>query len=265
MMSKVIRTATMGVLAMFACTLAGCGQKGPLDLPDSTGEVVTPAGEAAGGDRRRFPWAFRPSTHPPKAPTRRRKSRRRRPRRARQSGSPTRRRQEVRRQERRPERGPAAALNAMQRPDLVLVDRLFVSHRAFHAPSASSAIRAASQYRRGVRCAEHAGQVHVKDYDPERIAVVLDAPGKTFRDDSLFAECKAHRPPMPDDLRAQIEPPSEAVKGMGLPILRQTGVEADDVIGTLARIAGRIGHERAWYLKTGDKDMATARTPDRSR
>ena len=65
------------------------------------------------------------------------------------------------------------------------------------------------------------------------MVVVFDAPGKTFRDD-LFAEYKAHRPPMPDDLRSQIEPLLAAVTALGLPLLRIAGVEADDVIGTLA-------------------------------
>ena len=68
--------------------------------------------------------------------------------------------------------------------------------------------------------------------------MVFDAPGKTFRDE-LFAEYKAHRPPMPDDLRAQIEPLLAIVKALGLPLLRVAGVEADDVIGTLAVPRGR--------------------------
>ena len=69
--------------------------------------------------------------------------------------------------------------------------------------------------------------------------MVFDAPGKTFRDE-LFAEYKAHRPPMPDDLRPQTEPLLEAVEALGLPLLRIAGVEADDVIGTLAcRAAAR--------------------------
>ena len=74
--------------------------------------------------------------------------------------------------------------------------------------------------------------------EPALVAVVFDAPGRTFRDE-LFAEYKAHRPPMPDDLRAQVEPLIEAVRALGLPLLRIEGVEADDVIGTLARARGR--------------------------
>ncbi len=93
----------------------------------------------------------------------------------------------------------------------------------------------------------------VKEEDPELIAVVLDAPGRTFRDD-LFEAYKAHRPPMPDDLRSQVAPLVEAIPALGLPMLRIEGVEADDVIGTLAERAAREGLEVV--ISTGDKDMA---------
>ena len=79
-----------------------------------------------------------------------------------------------------------------------------------------------------------------KEDDPQLIAVVFDAPGRTFRDD-LFEEYKAHRPPMPDELRAQIAPLIEAIPALGLPMLRIAGVEADDVIGTLAERAAAQG------------------------
>jgi len=93
----------------------------------------------------------------------------------------------------------------------------------------------------------------LKEENPELVAVVLDAPGRTFRDE-LFEEYKAHRPPMPDDLRAQIAPLIEAIPALGLPLLRIEGVEADDVIGTLAELAERAGLEVV--ISTGDKDMA---------
>ncbi len=93
----------------------------------------------------------------------------------------------------------------------------------------------------------------LKEESPELIAVVLDAPGRTFRDD-LFEAYKAHRPPMPDDLRAQIAPLVEAIPALGLPLLRVEGVEADDVIGTLAARAQSEGLEIV--ISTGDKDMA---------
>jgi len=93
----------------------------------------------------------------------------------------------------------------------------------------------------------------MKDYGPQCIAVVFDAPGKTFRD-ALFAEYKAHRPPMPNDLRSQVEPLLEILRAQGLPVLRVDGVEADDVIGTLACSAAREGKQV--LISTGDKDMA---------
>jgi DNA polymerase-1 len=142
------------------------------------------------------------------------------------------------------------------RPDLVLVDGSSYLYRAFHAlPPFSNS--------RGEPTGAVFGVLNMlnkflKDYDPERIAVVFDAPGKTFRDE-LFAEYKAHRPPMPDDLRAQIQPLFEAVKGMGLPILREAGVEADDVIGTLACSAAR--QNLSVLISTGDKDMAQLVSP----
>jgi DNA polymerase-1 len=139
----------------------------------------------------------------------------------------------------------------MSRPDLVLVDGSSYLYRAFHAlPPFSNS--------RGEPTGAVFGVLNMlgkflKEYEPERIAVVFDASGKTFRDE-LFAEYKAHRPPMPDDLRLQIEPLFEAVRGMGLPILRETGVEADDVIGTLACAAAK--QDLSVLISTGDKDMA---------
>jgi DNA polymerase-1 len=136
-------------------------------------------------------------------------------------------------------------------PDLVLVDGSSYVYRAFHAlPPLSNS--------RG----EPTGAVHgvlnmllkfVKDYQPRCIAVVFDASGKTFRDD-LFAEYKAHRQPMPNDLRSQIEPLLSIIRAQGLPILRIEGVEADDVIGTLACRAAKAG--KSVLISTGDKDMA---------
>ena len=93
----------------------------------------------------------------------------------------------------------------------------------------------------------------LREHDGAQFVVVFDAPGRTFRDD-LFAAYKAHRPPMPDDLRVQIEPLLEAVQALGLPLLRISGVEADDVIGTLARRAA--DGDRRVLISTGDKDMA---------
>jgi DNA polymerase I len=93
----------------------------------------------------------------------------------------------------------------------------------------------------------------LEQYQPEHVAVVFDAKGKTFRDE-LFAEYKAHRPPMPDELEAQIEPLLEVIEALGVPVLTIPGVEADDVIGTLARRASEAGLQM--LVSTGDKDMA---------
>jgi DNA polymerase-1 len=93
----------------------------------------------------------------------------------------------------------------------------------------------------------------VREEQPAHIAVVFDAPGKTFRDD-LYAEYKATRPPMPDELRAQVQPILDAVEALGLPLLRVAGVEADDVIGTLCDQAA--GEGLKVLVSTGDKDLA---------
>jgi DNA polymerase-1 len=142
------------------------------------------------------------------------------------------------------------------RPDLVLVDGSSYLYRAFHAlPPFSNS--------RGEPTGAVFGVLNMlnkflKDHDPERIAVVFDAAGKTFRDE-LFAEYKAQRPPMPDDLRSQITPLLAAVEAMGLPILRESGVEADDVIGTLACAAAQ--QDLSVLISTGDKDMAQLVSP----
>ena len=93
----------------------------------------------------------------------------------------------------------------------------------------------------------------IKQYNPTHIGVVFDAKGKTFRDD-IYPEYKANRPPMPDELRSQIAPLHEIIRAMGLPLIIEDGVEADDVIGTLARQAGEQGIDT--LISTGDKDMA---------
>ncbi len=137
------------------------------------------------------------------------------------------------------------------KPDLILVDGFSYLYRAFHALPPLTTSRG-----------EPTGAVHgvlnmlkklLREHPGTRLVVVFDAPGKTFRDD-LFAEYKAQRAPMPDDLRTQIDPVLQAVTGMGLPLLRVDGVEADDVIGTLARRAAAAGEQV--LISTGDKDMA---------
>ena len=134
---------------------------------------------------------------------------------------------------------------------LVLVDGSSYLYRAFHAlpPLTNS---------RGEPTGAVLGVLNMllrmlREQDPALVAVVFDAPGRTFRDD-LFAEYKAQRAPMPDDLRSQVEPLIAAVEALGLPMLRIPGVEADDVIGTLACRAVVAGLRVV--VSTGDKDMA---------
>jgi len=134
---------------------------------------------------------------------------------------------------------------------LVLVDGSSYLYRAFHAlPPLTNADGEPTGAMYGV-----ANMLRrlMKDYEPEHMAVVFDAKGKTFRDE-MYPEYKATRPPMPDELRAQIEPLHQIVQALGLPMLVIEGVEADDVIGTLARQATKKGIPVV--VSTGDKDMA---------
>ncbi|BEM45716.1 DNA polymerase I [Serratia marcescens] len=140
---------------------------------------------------------------------------------------------------------------------LILVDGSSYLYRAYHAfPSLTNSAGEPTGAMYGVL---NMLRSLLLQYQPSHVAVVFDAKGKTFRDE-LFAEYKSHRPPMPDDLRAQIEPLHSMVKAMGLPLLVTPGVEADDVIGTLALEAEKAGH--AVLISTGDKDMAQLVTPN---
>lgn len=143
-----------------------------------------------------------------------------------------------------------------QRLPLVLVDGSSYLYRAFHA--LPPLINSVGQPTGAVKGVINMLRRLQKDYPGSPLAVVFDAKGKTFRDD-LFAEYKAHRPPMPDDLRAQIEPIHRLVEAMGLPLLVVEGVEADDVIGTLACRAAE--QSCPVVISTGDKDMAQLVSP----
>ncbi len=134
---------------------------------------------------------------------------------------------------------------------LLLIDGSSYLYRAFHALPPLTASD-------GTNTGAVLGVLNMlyrilREHRPDRIAVVMDAPGKTFRDE-LFSEYKAQRPPMPDELREQIDPLLRAIEAMGLPLLRIEGVEADDVIGTLALQAAEAGMQTV--ISTGDKDMA---------
>ena len=150
-----------------------------------------------------------------------------------------------------PDMSPSSADAAQARPTLLLVDGSSYLYRAFHA----------MPDLRGPQ-GEPTGAMHgmvnmlrrLRDEVPcEHAVCVFDAKGPTFRDE-WYPEYKGHRPPMPDDLRAQIEPIHEVVRMMGWPILEVPGIEADDAIGTLAKVGAEAGHRVV--VSTGDKDMA---------
>lgn len=134
---------------------------------------------------------------------------------------------------------------------LILVDGSSYLFRAYHSPphltnskgEATGAIYGVVNMLKSL----------LRQYNPSQMAVVFDAKGPTFRNE-MYSEYKAHRPPMPDDLRTQIAPLHKIIQAMGLPLLCISGVEADDVIGTLARQASAAG--RHTLISTGDKDMA---------
>jgi len=134
---------------------------------------------------------------------------------------------------------------------LILVDGSSYLYRAFHAlPKLASSKGHPTGALLGVL---NMINKLIKDQPSEYFAVVFDAPGKTFRD-TMFEQYKANRPPMPDELRLQVEPLLAAVPALGLPLLRIEGVEADDVIGTLCRECAGKGMNV--LVSTGDKDMA---------
>jgi DNA polymerase I len=134
---------------------------------------------------------------------------------------------------------------------LILVDGSGYLYRAFHAlPPLNNSKGEPTGAILGVL---NMLNKMIKEESPDRIAVVFDAPGRTFRDD-LFEQYKAHRPAMPDDLRSQIQPLYDTVAAMGLALLRVPGVEADDVIGTLAKQGAALDYQV--LISTGDKDMA---------
>ena len=139
----------------------------------------------------------------------------------------------------------------MSQTPLVLVDGSSYLYRAFHAlPPLTTSTGKPTGAVKGVLNMLLSLR---RQYPDSPFAVVFDAKGPTFRDE-LFAEYKSQRPPMPDDLRGQVEPLHASVRALGLPLLCVEGVEADDVIGTLARQCAALG--RDVVISTGDKDMA---------
>lgn len=134
---------------------------------------------------------------------------------------------------------------------LILIDGSSYLYRAFHAmpPLTNSSGQATGAIYGVINML----RTLLDEYSPDYVAVVFDAKGKTFRDE-MYEQYKANRPPMPDELRTQIEPLHAIVHAMGLPCIVEEGVEADDVIGTLAQQAATSGIRS--LISTGDKDMA---------
>ncbi len=139
---------------------------------------------------------------------------------------------------------------------LILVDGSSYLYRAFHA--LPPLVTSKGQPTGAIKGVINMLRKLQKDFPGSPVVVVFDAKGKTFRDE-LFEHYKSHRPPMPDDLRAQIEPLHRLVRALGFPLLIIDGVEADDVIGTLACQAA--ANDRHVVISTGDKDMAQLVNP----
>ncbi|NCB58272.1 MAG: DNA polymerase I [Gammaproteobacteria bacterium] len=140
-----------------------------------------------------------------------------------------------------------------QTPPLILVDGSSYLYRAFFASQQADLRTSNGEPTGAIRVVTNMLRSLLKQYPDSVVAVVFDAKGKSFRND-LYAEYKSHRPPMPDDLRSQIESIHQIIGAMGLPLLVIDGVEADDVIGTLARQATESQIDT--LISTGDKDMA---------
>jgi len=141
---------------------------------------------------------------------------------------------------------------------LILVDGSSYLFRAYHVPYLQALSTASGQPTGAITGVLNMIRSLKKDYPNGNVVVIFDAKGKTFRND-LYPEYKANRPPMPDELRTQIAPLHNIISAMGLPLLVIPGVEADDVIGTLAKQASEQGIETV--ISTGDKDMAQLVTP----
>ena len=142
-------------------------------------------------------------------------------------------------------------MTSTQKKPLILVDGSSYLFRAFHAIQHLS--NSKGQPTNAIYGVINMVRKLIKDYQPELMAVIFDAKGKTFRND-MYPNYKANRPPMPDELRSQIEPIHQIIQAMGIPLLVIEGVEADDVIGTLCHQASQLKLDTV--VSTGDKDMA---------
>ena len=149
-------------------------------------------------------------------------------------------------------------MNKTNLSPIILVDGSSYLFRAYHVPYLQALSTSDGQPTGAITGVLNMIKSLQKEYPQGNVVVVFDAKGKTFRND-MYPEYKANRPPMPEDLRSQIAPLHEIIEAMGLPLLVIEGVEADDVIGTLAHQADQKGIDT--IISTGDKDMAQLVTP----
>ena len=141
----------------------------------------------------------------------------------------------------------------MKKPQLILIDGSSFLYRAFYVPQLKRMQTSDGQPTGAVFGIMNMVKNLLKDYPDSNIVAIFDAKGKTFRHD-LYADYKANRPSMPDELRSQIDFVHRGVKALGLPLVAVPGVEADDVIGTYAKQAAEKG--QTVLVATGDKDLA---------
>ncbi|MBL4911120.1 MAG: DNA polymerase I [Alteromonadaceae bacterium] len=144
-------------------------------------------------------------------------------------------------------------MSSSEKSPLILIDGSSYLFRAYHVPYLQALATKDGHPTGAITGVLNMIKSLKKDYPQGNVVAIFDAKGKTFRND-MYADYKANRPPMPDDLRCQIAPLHEIIAAMGIPLLVIEGVEADDVIGTLADQADKLGIETV--ISTGDKDMA---------
>ena len=138
-------------------------------------------------------------------------------------------------------------------PDLILIDGSSYLYRAFYVPQLKRMQTSSGQPTGAVYGTINMIKSLASDYPDAQLVAVFDAKGKTFRNE-IYSDYKANRPPMPDELRSQIDYVHRAIKALGLPLIAMPNVEADDVMGTYAKLAAAQG--KLVLIATGDKDLS---------
>ncbi|MFT5138196.1 MAG: DNA polymerase-1 [Arenicella sp.] len=147
----------------------------------------------------------------------------------------------------------------MKQPEIILVDGSSYLFRAFYVPQLKRMQTAAGQPTGAIFGVINMLKSLITEYPKSQIVAIFDAKGKNFRHE-LYSQYKANRPPMPDELRSQIDFVHRSIKAMGIPLIAVSGVEADDVIGTYAKQAAVLG--KTVLVATSDKDLAQIVTDD---